>query len=362
MDEELATATEVSTDTPAALARPSALVNGQLELILSEAELRWRRIDERFAEPIAELARIARAGGKRLRPALAYWAARGLGMRDDDERLVDLLAAIELLHTFAIIHDDIMDRSEVRRGIPTVHAQARELHRLQHLRGDAAAYGDAVAILVGDLALTLADGAAELLPLSVRSAFTQLKIEVNLGQYLDVVAGAQLFDTCAHAEQIALYKSAKYTVERPLHLGALLAQASEDVLTKLSSFALPLGLAFQLRDDVLGVFGDGARTKKPVGDDLREGKWTLLVAETRERLSVADLVRFDESLGDPNLAGKRLEEILELVRDSGALASVESRIDHLAQTALEALDDVPLDAQARGALAELAAFIVNRAS
>jgi geranylgeranyl diphosphate synthase type I len=350
-----------STTEPEALVRPSCIVDSRLRALLASEALRWRAVDERFAEPFDELARIAFAGGKRLRPALAYWAARGAGLPDGDPRLGDVLVAIELLHTFALVHDDVMDRSELRRGEPTVHARARELHRGLRLRGDASGYGDAVAILVGDLALVLADAALELAPLEVRAAFTRLKVEVNLGQYLDVVASAQPFDTPEHAEQIALFKSAKYTVERPLHLGALLAGASAQVLEALSRFALPLGLAFQLRDDVLGVFGDGAQTRKPVGDDLREGKWTLLVAAARERLGVADLVRFDEALGNTSLGPEELGAVVELVRGSGALEVVEQRIEELAARALDELARIPLTEEARAALGDVARFIVDRA-
>ncbi|ACU53438.1 Polyprenyl synthetase [Acidimicrobium ferrooxidans DSM 10331] len=360
MDDESSAVVEPCVAEPEVLGAPTRLVEARLGHLLDAEAARWRAIDERFAEPFDELSRLTRAGGKRLRPALAFWAARGLGVDGDDELLGDLLVAIELLHTFALVHDDIMDRSELRRGAVTVHARARDEHRSLKLRGEAETYGDAIGILVGDLALTLADGALEAAPLPVRATFTQLKLEVNLGQYLDVVASAQLFDTPEHAEHIALFKSAKYTVERPLHLGALLADPADGVLAALSRFALPLGLAFQLRDDVLGVFGDGARTRKPVGDDLREGKWTLLVAETRERLDVADLVRFDEALGDANLEGRALDDVLGLVRRSGALDRVEQRIDELADQAMDALGDLPLSAEARCALGDLATFIVAR--
>lgn len=319
------------------------------------------------------------AGGKRMRPAfcLAGWRV-ATGSAPDDAppaSVVTAAAAWEWLQGSALVHDDLMDASDTRRGRPSVHRDHETRHTSQSRTGDPVQYGLSVAVLLGDLMLSWCDemlrsaatvdgtfaspeGRARL-----ESAFAVLdrcKTEVVAGQLLDVAGQTRDEVSARDAMLVVRYKSAKYTIERPLHLGAALGGGDRELADRLSAVALPLGEAFQLRDDVLGVFGDGARTRKPVGDDLREGKWTLLVAETRERLDVADLVRFDEALGDANLEGHALEDVLGLVRRSGALDRVEHRIDELADEAMDALGDLPLSDEARCALGDLATFIVAR--
>ncbi|MBM7080009.1 MULTISPECIES: polyprenyl synthetase family protein [Micromonospora] len=317
--------------------------------------------------PIAEtIEGFVLGGGKRLRPAFAYWGFRGAGGVDADQ-VVTALAALEFFQASALIHDDLMDRSDTRRGEPAVHRRFATRHRAHGWGGDPDAFGDAAAILLGDLCLVWSDEllhSAGLDPHTVaraRPVFDEMRGEVTVGQYLDVLTQATGEVSLDRAGKVARYKSAKYTVERPLLLGGALAAASADVCTAYSAYGLPLGEAFQLRDDVLGVFGDPAQTGKPAGDDLREGKRTYLVAAAVEAADEAGRELLLGRLGDPELDGDGVTRLRELISGTGALARTEQRIVTLTDAALAALAGVDLDTEARQALVDLAIAATRRA-
>jgi len=301
------------------------------------------------------------SGGKRLRPAFCYWGWRGSG-GDDLPAFFTAAASLELLQAGALIHDDVMDGSDTRRGMPAAHRRFAAMHAESGWRGSADAFGAGAAILLGDVCLTWCDEMyqgsglpAESL-LRGRPVFDQMRTEVMCGQYLDLLGQARGRLPEGHALveaalRIVRFKSAKYTVERPLQLGAALA-GSESV-ESLSAYGMPVGIAFQLRDDVLGVFGDPATTGKPAGDDLREGKRTVLVALTLERASAAQAATVERLLGDPGLDTAGVETLREIIVATGALDACESMIDRYAADAPAALDAAPLTSDARRALAEL---------
>jgi geranylgeranyl diphosphate synthase, type I len=305
-------------------------------------------------------------GGKRLRPAFAYWGYRGAGGVDSD-RVVASLAALELVQASALIHDDLMDRSDTRRGEPAIHRRFAARHRGAGWHGDPDGFGDAAAVLLGDLSLVWSDELLHGTGLDphtlarARPVFDLMRSEVTVGQYLDVLTQATGDTSIERAGKVARYKSAKYTVERPLLFGAALADASAAVREAYSGYGLPLGEAFQLRDDVLGVFGDPAQTGKPAGDDLREGKRTYLVAATLAATDAAGRERLTRRLGDPLLDAAGVAELREIIAECGALAATERRIAELTETALDALDGVGLDAEAHAALVDLAVAATRRA-
>ncbi len=243
------------------------------------------------------------SGGKRLRPAFCYWGWRAAG-GEDSPGIVAAAASLELLQASALVHDDVMDSSDTRRGQPSAHRRFEALHRAQGWPGDAEAFGGGAAILLGDLCLAWSSEMFETCGLDAgprrrgRAVYDLMRTEVMCGQYLDMLEGTRGEATVATALRVVEYKSAKYTIERPLHLGAVLAGARPDVTAALTGYGLPLGIAFQLRDDVLGVFGDPAETGKPAGDDLREGKRTVLIALTLERASAAQADAVLRRLGD----------------------------------------------------------------
>ncbi len=353
---------------PPSLSSIARRVDECLDELLAAERDRWAAFDADLAGPFDEIRRMVRSGGKRLRPAFCYWSFVGAGGDPADARIIDAGAAFELMHAFALFHDDVMDDSASRRGAPTTHARYAERHAAAGWDGEARRFGDGVAILVGDLAFVLSDrlmvracppgGAAT----PVWSMWNELRIELNIGQFLDILGSVQRDRRIVKAERIARYKSGKYTIERPLHLGALLADptAGDARLAELSGYGLPLGDAFQMRDDVIGAFGDTAVTGKPVGDDLREGKPTPLLARAVARATAPQLAVL-ERVGAPDLDADEVAAIQQVIVDTGALAELEGVIDGLADEAVAALGRVELTGDARDELVALAAFVVARA-
>ena len=280
-------------------------------------------------------------GGKRLRPLFCRAGWLVAGGDPTDPRLDHAAAALEWLQGSALVHDDLMDGSDTRRGRPSVHRDFEARHRSAGLAGDPARHGTSVAVLLGDLMLSWADEQfrSSGLPRTTEALrFLDLcKSEVVAGQYLDVLAQTRLSVGVEEAMRVVRYKSAKYTVERPLHLGAALAGADETLIAALTDVALPLGEAFQLRDDVLGVFGDPDVTGKPAGDDLREGKRTVLVARTADLGTDADRALLARALGTSD----GVDTLRDLVERTGALAAVETDIDRLQRQAEAALEALP---------------------
>ena len=305
------------------------------------------------------------SGGKRLRPAFCYWGYRGAGGEDGDA-IIEAAAALELFQACALIHDDVMDGSDTRRGQPAAHRRFASMHRTEGWVGDPEAFGMGAAILLGDLCLSWSDELlcssglpAELL-LRGRHVFEEMRTELMGGQYLDLLEQARGGGSVERALRVARYKSAKYTIEKPLHLGAALAGAGQEVLDGYSGYGLPLGEAFQLRDDVLGVFGDPAETGKPAGDDLREGKRTILIARTLSEASPAQAETVRTLLGDPLLDADGVERLRSVIVDTGALTACEEMIKRFLDDALHALEQAPIDESARTALAALAVAATSR--
>jgi len=340
-------------------------VDKALAVFLATQRARLLAIDEVLADVADALDDFVLLGGKRLRPAFAYWGYRGAG-GGDSEQVVAAVAALELVQASALIHDDLMDRSDTRRGEPAIHRRFAARHAAAGWGGDGEAFGDSAAVLLGDLALVWSD---ELLHTSgvepadlarARPVFDEMRTEVTVGQYLDVLTQATADTSLDRAGKVARFKSAKYTVERPLLLGAALAGAPAEVHDAYSAFGLPLGEAFQLRDDVLGVFGDPAQTGKPAGDDLREGKRTYLVAAAFAGLDDSGRTELDAGLGDQGLDFDGVTRLRALIRASGALAATERRIDELMAASLAALDKARIDEEAREVLHRLADAATRR--
>ncbi len=305
------------------------------------------------------------ASGKRLRPAFCYWGWRAAG-GEDRPQVHAAAAALELLHASALVHDDLIDGSETRRGQPAVHRRFAAAHADGRWRGSAEAFGAAAAVLIGDLLMAWTDELfhASGLPDSAlrrgQPVLDAMRAELVCGQYLDVLGQAAGDGTVSSAMRVAMYKSAKYTVERPLQLGAALADACPPLATACAGYGARIGLAFQLRDDVLGVFGDPAQTGKPADGDLREGKRTVLVAIARERASAAQRDLLDRRLGDPLLDEAGADEIRSVLTGTGAVAECELMIDANVAEGLAALDDAPMTGAAKLALADLAVIATAR--
>ncbi len=325
---------------------------------------------ESVGPEIAPLAAAARqlvlGGGKRLRPRFTYWGWRAA--HDDDAEhdaatVIDAAAALELLHACALVHDDVMDASATRRGRPAAHADFAARHRAAGWPGDADVFGAAAAILLGDLLMSWADAlfASTHPSAAARTVFDETRQLVMAGQYLDVLVQARGDFSVPDALRVAEFKTSKYTVEGPLHLGAAFAAAPPAIFDALSAYAIPLGEAFQLRDDVLGVFGDPLETGKPAGDDLLEGKRTLLVALAVQGASAEHAQALRTGLGDRDMDAARVHALRRIIVDTGALDQVERRIADRTAQARAALHLLP-SAATREALDALAVAATQRSA
>ncbi|WP_228389529.1 polyprenyl synthetase family protein [Cumulibacter manganitolerans] len=308
-------------------------------------------------------------GGKRLRPLFAYCGWRAAGGSGDDTAVVRAAASLELVQAAALVHDDIIDGSDSRRGKPSVHRAFEDVHRAGGYAGEPARHGIATAILIGDLALIWADavlqdaGLDDAALLRARRELDLMRIEVMSGQYLDVLEQARPADpehAVSSALRVAELKSASYTVARPLLIGAAIADAGRAVREALSAVGYHAGIAFQLRDDLLGVYGDPAVTGKPAGDDLREGKRTVLVARALALLGE----RRDElaaGFGRDDLTDGDVDRLRGLIVDSGADREVEDLIAQHSSAARAALDGAGLEPAGRAALEALIDAATRRA-
>jgi len=332
--------------------------------------------------PLIDFTQSLLSGGKRFRALFCYWSY--VSNLDDSDKnqeitvdspIVGVAAALEMFHAAALVHDDLLDQSDTRRGSPSIHKRFEDLHIRHGYVGSPERFGVAGSVLVGDLMLAwsseifgeaLLNAPNEIAESNCRTEFGKMRFEVMAGQYLDVLeenAAPTRTDgaAVARANRIMLYKTAKYSLEAPLLIGAALAGAKDKSLSSLSEFGIPLGMAFQLRDDILGVFGDPEITGKPAGDDLREGKRTVLIALTLETLPNSVARIFEELLTSGEIDSDQLEFMRATITDSKALEKTERLISEHSLRSVEALASLEISDQGRKALAILADQVINRA-
>ena len=338
--------------------------------------------------PVVDYTQSLLQGGKRFRALFCYWAWRAClsdssyhqseqEIRDSEEAIAGIAASLEMFHAAALVHDDLLDQSDTRRGAPAIHKRFETLHKEKSWAGAPERFGVAGSVLVGDLMLGWSSeifGNALLHPpnreieSACRDEFSLMRVEVMAGQYLDVLeenaaATRPVSEGVGRAEKVILYKTAKYSIEAPLRIGAAFAGADPAKLSQFTQFGIPLGIAFQLRDDILGVFGDPSVTGKPAGDDLREGKRTVLVALTLEALterSPSMAESFEELLTSRELDTHQIAFMQKLIQDSGALAKTERMIVELGDRSLESLDAANLEESAKATLKALALKVISR--
>lgn len=344
-------------EAPAQLVDVATRTSQALDNIFAAEIETWRSLDPSIERPLNDLADFVAAGGKRIRPAYCHWGFVAGGGDPSGDGSLAACCAVELLQAFALVHDDVMDGSPTRRGKPTVWATYIERHRAGDWQGEARRFGEAAAILVGDIAMVMADRQMGGVDVPTRVVWDRLRTELNFGQYLDVVGTARGDVSAAMARTIIRNKTAGYTIVRPLQLGAALA-GSPELGDALEAHGRPLGMAFQLRDDMLGAFGDSTKTGKPVGDDLREGKPTVMLALARDAADDNQL-RVLDRVG-PAVTDDDVAAIQQVMADTGAVAQVEDEIERLLDDALTAIDALPDVNGSRDALRALADFVVDR--
>ena len=347
-------------------------VEGALTEFLSSQVATLDDIDPALGRFVRTTRDLVLAGGKRLRPTFAYWGWRGVvGAQEPVEPVLPALGALELMHTFALIHDDVMDDSATRRGGPTAHRIFAAQHNDADRLGDPDGFGVTSAILAGDLCLVWADQFLARAALStatlfaVRACYDRMRIEAIAGQYLDVLGETEP-DTWSveRALLVARHKTASYTVQRPLQFGLALAGSAHPDAAAVDDayhrYGIAVGEAFQLRDDLLGVYGDPAVTGKPAGDDLRTGKPTTLLMLAYRLATPAQRAELDRDPAGGPTGPARVARRAEVIADTGAVVEVEILIQQRVAEGVEALTDAPIHDDARAALTSLATTATRR--
>lgn len=305
-------------------------------------------------------------GGKRIRPLYAWAGFLGGGglelSYENPEAVLRAVSSLEFIQACALIHDDIIDSSDTRRGKPTVHRMAEAFHRQQGWKGSSERSGESIAILVGDLAIIWAEDMLQDSGLSsdalrrIREPWRAMRTEVIGGQILDISLEVSAEESLELAENVNRYKTAAYTIERPLHLGAAIAGAQPSLIDAFRGYGRNIGIAYQLRDDLLGIFGDPTVTGKPAGDDLREGKRTVLLALALQHLDKKDpasATRLREGIGTVT-SPEDISELTSIIARSGAVEDVEKRIAQLTETGLHYLSTIHIDGNVTAFLRALA--------
>lgn len=327
-------------------------VEERLHGLLAAETSRWSAVDPRMAVPVQAVTALIRAGGKRLRPAFClngFLSADGDMARE--QVAVDAAAALEFLHAFALLHDDVLDDSPLRRGEPTAHERHAAAHRAAGWAGEPRRFGEGVATLAGDLAHIYADQLVSALSPAARQIWHELRTEIIIGQYLDIRVAAERIADPELSRWIAVCKSGRYTVHRPLTLGAAIA-GRLDLAPAFTRYGAALGEAFQLRDDLIDAFGDSAVSGKPTGLDFAQQKMTLLVALAMQRDATNSRLLVGQNADGGTLA--------QIITDLDVRGEVERRIDHLVEQAQTAIAAAPLDAEWRDELARVAVHVAYR--
>ncbi len=352
-------------------------ITGHLEEFLDRRSASVTGLDTDFAaEVFGRLAGFVLDGGKRIRPIFAWWGWRAGGGTDDGPEATAALraaSALELVQAFALFQDDVMDRSAVRRGRPAAHVEFANDHRSGGWFGDPVRYGESAALLAADLALVWADdmftGALRSMPDArerAREPWRAMHTEMVVGQFLDLRSQARSDEAESTPLRVNRLKTAAYSVERPLHLGAALAGAGEEVVAGLRRYGKAIGCAYQLRDDLLDLYGRPAQTGKAVGGDLREGKRTLLLAvglrRARERGEHGAVETLNSAIGSPGLTDGDVRVVAELLAALGAREAVEQRLDRLLEEGTRSLTEAPIAPAAREELRRRAHEAVSRSN
>ena len=358
----------MSSEPKATLKSVRSAVEEELSIFLNFESAYLNTISTELSPVSEALTAFLLDSGKRLRPLFAYagFAAAGGSL---EKPVVRAMSALELLQACALIHDDLMDGSDTRRGKPSIHRHFETIHVQDGLDGFAPQYGVSAAVLLGDLALVWSDQMLNSAGLTTEQFarvfpyYNEMRVELMAGQFLDIHEQTQKTTSVDRSMKIARYKSGKYTIERPLHLGAAMtSSASPEIFAALSAYGLPLGEAFQLRDDLLGVFGDPTITGKPAGDDLREGKRTVLIAMTNDRQSEAQREIARKHFGKPDLDAQGVAALQEIIESTGARAELETTIGRLTDAALAAAESSLFTNEGKALLVELANIATKRSA
>ena len=305
------------------------------------------------------------SGGKRIRPALMYWGYRGCGGAEE-EKIIRACVAIELIHVFLLIHDDVIDQDLTRHGVDTMNNHYAKLGKRIFPGSDEAHFGDSISIIVGDMIGALGNQIifdSKFSPELIMKALSHLQSVVSLtviGQSKDIYMEYKKEATEKEVLEMYEFKTARYTIEGPLQLGAILGGASEEILKSINRFSVPIGIAFQIQDDILGIFGEEEKIGKSVGADIKEGKQTILLVKAKESASSAQRKILNSCVGKENLSSEDVEMFREVVIKTGSLDYAKSFADNLIREGIGELKKVPISSDARKFLLGMAEYMMKR--
>lgn len=341
------------------------ILDRKLVVFFRERIREARKINPLAVQAAENLRDLTLAGGKRVRAAFMYWGYKAAGGKED-EKIIEASMSIELTHIFLLIHDDIIDQDGFRHGVPTIHKRYETIARQFYKRKDPFHFGNSMAIIIGDMAAAAGNA------IIFNSRFSAEKIlealdklqdivrDTVAGEMMDVILEARGKATEKEISEVHKSKTAKYTVEGPLHLGALLAGADKNFLKVLSDYAVPVGVAFQIQDDILGVFGNEKKLGKPVCSDLREGKQTLLVLKAVEKGNSVQRKFIKNVLGNRNITRQEVEKFREIVVNTGSLDYSKKLAKNLVSKGVSAMEKSAISKDAKDFLVGIAEYIVSR--
>lgn len=340
-------------------------VDREIAVYMDKIIAESRKKDFLITQSLKYVKKMILSGGKRIRPAFMYYGYLAAGGKEKDKILRSSIS-IELIHTFLLIHDDIMDKDDKRHGIDTMGFRYKKIAEKIFPKSDSRHFGNSIAIIVGDMVGALGNqvifnsGFEEKL---VFRALTKLQEIISLtciGQAKDVYIGYQ--GSANEEEILKMYehKTAKYTIEGPLYLGAMLANADKKLLDVLSGYAIPLGVAFQIQDDILGIFGSEEKIGKPVGSDIEEGKQTILVARARKNGNKIQQKRLNELMGKSGITRKEIEEFRDIISNTGALDYAREMAQNLILESKKELAKAEINSEAMDFLEGVADYMIKR--
>ncbi len=325
------------------------------------------KIDPLAKKAIQMIADFTLAGGKRIRPALIYYAYLSLGGEDNDQDIIEASMGIELIHSFLLIHDDIIDRDAKRRNVATIHERYKKIdEKITPLRNNIH-FGNSMAMMVGDVASVMSneivlniDFPKEII-IKTLSKLQEIVCTTVYGEMLDVVMEYRGKTTEEEILKMFERKTSRYTFEGPLHLGVILAGGDVKFLQAFTKYSLPLGKAFQLQDDILGIFGDEKKLGKPIGSDIIEGKQTLLVLKALEKGNEEQKKIIKQCLGKKNLTKRELSEFRIILKETGSLAYSQKLTQFFVKESIVALKNIEFKNQeAKIFLTGIAHYIIER--
>jgi geranylgeranyl diphosphate synthase type I len=340
-------------------------IDKEIEIYFDRVIKETKKQDAVITGAVKHVKKLTLSGGKRIRPALMYYGYVGMGGKEK-ERMLKAAVSIELVHMFLLIHDDVIDRDFERHGVSTINKIYEDLGKKYFPDKDSRHFGNAMALIVGDMIAALGNqiifesGFKNHLVMKALSKLQSIISYTVVGEVKDFYIGYKGKATEKEVMDMYEYKTAKYTVEGPLHLGAVLGGADEETLKLISGYSIPVGIAFQIQDDILGVFGNEEKLGKKVGSDIEEGKMTVLVTRANQKAGSKERKIMNSILGREGLSFDEIERFRSIIRNSGSLAYAQSIAERSVEKGKQQLAKTKFKKETKDFLYGMADYIIKR--